>query len=52
MPNLCDYKFIMIMHVILCLNESEIEKKREKEKKKKKNNRLKGSNVRIDFQFS
>ena len=26
-PNLCDYKFIMIVHVILCLNEREIQKK-------------------------
>ena len=25
-PNLCDYEFIMIMHVILCLNEREIKK--------------------------
>ena len=26
--NLCDYKFIMIAHIILCLNEREIEKKK------------------------
>ena len=32
MPNLCDYKFIMIVHVIICLNEREIEKKEKKEK--------------------
>ena len=31
-PNLCDYKFIMIVHVILCLNEREIEKKKRKKK--------------------
>ena len=36
LSNLCDYKFIMIVHVILCLNEKEIEeKKRENEKKMK-----------------
>ena len=28
LPNLCDYEFIMIMHVILCLNEREIPKKK------------------------
>ena len=27
LPNLCDYEFIMIMHVILRLNEREIQKK-------------------------
>ena len=30
LPNLCDYKFIMIMYVILCLNEREIEEKKRK----------------------
>ena len=28
LPNLCDYEFIMIMHVILRLNEREIQKNR------------------------
>ena len=28
LPNLCDYEFIMIMHVILRLNEKEIQKNR------------------------
>ena len=28
LPNLCDYKFIIIVHVILCLNEREIKKKK------------------------
>ena len=36
LPNLCDYKFIMIVHVILCLNEREIQKKRKKKKEKEK----------------
>ena len=31
LPNLCDYEFIMIMHVILRLNEREIQKKYRKE---------------------
>ena len=30
LPNLCDYKFVMIIHVILCLNEREIQKKRKR----------------------
>ena len=30
LPNLCDYEFIMIMHVTLRLNEREIQKKIEK----------------------
>ena len=34
-PNLCDYKFIMIVHVILCLNEREIQKKKRKENNQK-----------------
>ena len=46
-PNLCDYEFIMIVHVILCLNEREIQKKKEKRKI-----RSRGSDVKIDFQFS
>ena len=32
-PNLCDYEFIMIVHVILCLNEREIQKKKKKREK-------------------
>ena len=44
LPNLCDYEFIIIVHVILCLNEREI--------KKKEKNRSRGSYVRVDFQFS
>ena len=32
-PNLCDYKFIMIVHVILCLNEREIQKIKNKNRK-------------------
>ena len=28
LPNLCDYEFIMIMHVALCLNERERFKKK------------------------
>ena len=34
MPNLYDYKFIIILHVILCLNEREIEEQKEKMKRK------------------
>ena len=38
LSNLCDYEFIMIVHVILCLNEREIKKeKKKKERKRKKN---------------
>ena len=35
LPNLCDYKFIMIAHVILFLNEREIKKENKKRKRKK-----------------
>ena len=31
LSNLCDYEFIMIVHVILCLNEREIQKINRKE---------------------
>ena len=47
LPNLCDYEFIMIMHIILRLNEREIQKK----KKKRKENNQEDQISELTFNF-